>query len=239
MERYDSIEGARAFLAWWVVIGHLLGLSGFSPAYYSQLDGLWWDFMFILRNGAIAVWCFMIISGFVITHLLIAKPENYPVYIARRFFRLWPLHIVTLSVCFYLAQTSIMPLHFGSADPGTAFLAESLMLQGLIPNELWGVSSSIINPPDWSISLEWQFYLLAPCIVYGLVRGGNTKIDTDHIGSTATFDWVVGQQKSRDSRSPANVWPSVEPSWIYQVLFNRYRVSVARRLCTFDWQASF
>jgi peptidoglycan/LPS O-acetylase OafA/YrhL len=41
------------------------------------------------------------------------------------------------------------------------------MLHGAIPEELLPDAARSILPPAWSISLEWQFYLLAPLLLAG------------------------------------------------------------------------
>lgn len=170
MQRYDSIEGWRALLAWWVVAGHLLGASGYQVPYFQEMNTVFGDAMFVVRNGAIAVWVFMIISGFVITHLLLVRDEPYYRYIARRFCRLWPLHVAMLILSFTLWKLGYIGMNLGQAGEALSFVAEASMLQGILPNELWMRQSSIINAPDWSISLEWQFYLVAPLIVTAFVR---------------------------------------------------------------------
>ena len=70
MRRFDAIEGLRGWLAWWVVLGHALQLSG-TAAY---LPG---KVRMIASHGDWSVMLFMIISGFVIAHLLLAKKEDY------------------------------------------------------------------------------------------------------------------------------------------------------------------
>ncbi len=83
MNRITPIEGLRAWLALWVMSDHVLGMSGY---FIDQLSGP----LRILRSGWYAVDVFVIISGFVIFHLLVSKKQNYTEFILQRFFRLWP-----------------------------------------------------------------------------------------------------------------------------------------------------
>ncbi len=83
---FTEIVGLRIYLAAWVAIGHALQLAGFLKATNPLLR--------ILLSGHDAVILFMIVSGFVITNLLVAKQEPYLPYITRRFFRLFPAYVL-------------------------------------------------------------------------------------------------------------------------------------------------
>lgn len=66
MTRFTALEGLRGWLAWTVVLCHLAMTSdihakGLGPA--------------AVEAGRAAVFVFMILSGFVITHLVIVRPE--------------------------------------------------------------------------------------------------------------------------------------------------------------------
>lgn len=179
--RFDAVEGLRAFLALWVVYGHILQLSGFGdvPAPFG-----------ILLRADYAVDLFIILSGLVITHLLTEKREAYLPFVTRRFFRLYPAFLV----CGFLgfATTGLYLAYVDTAQiPASDFwvqsnverharavamhdqivphiLAHLTMLHGAIPKEILPFSAVTFLFPAWSISLEWQFYLLAPLILWAL-----------------------------------------------------------------------
>jgi len=105
------------------------------------------------------------VSGFVIAHLLITKQEKYLTYIARRALRLFPLFI-TVSVIAIVVYY-VFGVKSSSASYDTWILSLALnatMLHGIIPDELLKDASRALINPGWSISLEWQFYLLAPLL---------------------------------------------------------------------------
>ena len=169
---FKGIEGARAWLAWAVVVGHIAlysGLSTISPAG-----------MFIAYFGDYAVHVFIIISGFVITHLIVKKHEPYGIYIGRRALRIFPAYLIGLVLAIATAQLSYATLiPYAYSDPGQVkhlltFAREFhdhfwpqiglhiFLLHGIVPNQVLPESQYMFLPPAWSLSLEWQFYLIAP-----------------------------------------------------------------------------
>ncbi|MCK1712157.1 MULTISPECIES: acyltransferase [unclassified Bradyrhizobium] len=174
MKRFQAIEGLRGWLAWTVVLAHLAYCSGFNTgALAAQFRSL----------GLPAVLVFLIVSGFVITHVVVEKPQAYPVYLIQRFARLFPLFAATCIFGFFtndllaisLAAPGFNDSEFAKVVNGVAasnhkyfrshLLAHVTMLHGAIPNAALPYSEYAFNMPAWSISLEWQFYLVAPLII--------------------------------------------------------------------------
>jgi peptidoglycan/LPS O-acetylase OafA/YrhL len=175
---FVAIESLRGWMAWWVVVGHALYLIGGR----SYLPGPVYDF---LSRGDAAVNVFIIISGFVIAHLLITKRENYSIYILRRGFRIFPVYYFCLIAAIFLDQLYMsaysapwLPdvnnrierhsLQWGNFWP--YFWGHITMLHGAIPDTLLPYSNSAFLAPAWSLSLEWQFYLAAPFLIYMLFK---------------------------------------------------------------------
>ncbi|MBR0868997.1 acyltransferase [Bradyrhizobium tropiciagri] len=175
--KFMGIEGLRGWLAWAVVFSHLTYISAFNAGGISQL---------LRAIGLPSVLVFTIVSGFVVTHVVIEKSEGYGPYLVRRFFRIFPLLAVTCFVGFFssdllgiaLADPSFEDPAFGKVATDVAasdhsflglhLLAHLSMFHAAIPNSVLMHSEYAFNMPAWSISLEWQFYLLAPLIVFVL-----------------------------------------------------------------------
>lgn len=180
MKNFVSIESLRAYMAWWVVFGHASHLVGGRSYLPTPIVGL-------IEHANIAVNVFIMISGFVITHLLASKRERYLPYITRRAFRLFPVYLFCLFIAIALSRlyitayslpwavesemrierSSLENLHFAKY-----LLLHLSMLHGAIPDSLLPYSSSAFLAPAWSLSLEWQFYLVAPLLIWLLTRGG-------------------------------------------------------------------
>lgn len=211
MKTYHSLESLRAYMAWWVVIGHGLQLGNiFKPSDLSSLLGLSGSAAILLDkltdfflHGGSAVKVFIILSGFVITHLLIAKQEPFIKYIARRYFRLAP----AMMFCIFLAIL-IEPLYILSyvenlghensvaridrlneqnANFWIHLFNHLTLIHSIIPQELLPYSSGTFVAPAWSIGLEWQFYILAPFLVSFLSRSQNNIIFISIASVTISF----------------------------------------------------
>ncbi|MEO6270749.1 MAG: acyltransferase [Lautropia sp.] len=163
-----SIEGLRGLAALLVALFHayVYGKWGGQPAGWGVLQHAW-----------LFVDLFFVISGFVMAAAYadrLQTPAMLGSYLVRRFFRLYPLHIVT-TVAVILAALGVQTAKWllarhgvvlgGAApfavpffDPGY-FGLEVLLLQGV------GIlQMEIHNYPAWSISVEFWMYL-----VFGLV----------------------------------------------------------------------
>jgi peptidoglycan/LPS O-acetylase OafA/YrhL len=174
MKKFSAIEGLRGWLAWTVVLDHLVEVTNSKGVGHG-----------FIMAGHYAVLIFIIISGFVITHLVSEKPEPYRLYILRRFMRIFPLFAVTCVLGYFTsdilahALTKVswaadpffidnrIAIFSGIARTDHAFfwqnlLAHLLMLHGAIGDNILPFSQYAFNSPAWSLSLEWQFYLIAP-----------------------------------------------------------------------------
>jgi peptidoglycan/LPS O-acetylase OafA/YrhL len=174
--RFIAIDGLRAWMAWLVVGSHVVQQSGLRDG------GSIWHKCF--EAGNLGVQTFIIISGFVITHLLIERPQGYMVYLIPRFMRLFPAFVLSCVIGgvayavaarwgdpgwfseihgeLYASQVRYLTMHL---------LAHLTMLHGAIPNTILPLSEYAFLPPAWSVSLEWQFYLIAPAVVWCCRRG--------------------------------------------------------------------
>jgi peptidoglycan/LPS O-acetylase OafA/YrhL len=167
MKRNLTLDVLRGFLSWVVVFVHMVWAAGYRNSTTREKLGVW------------AVDGFIILSGFVISGLLLKKKEPYGVFITRRYFRLAPAFIVCI-----LIALAVRPLNLGRYPENllreasensnlTYHLGAHLaLLHGLIPSALLPGSDLAILPPGWSISLEFQLYLVAPLVLWAMVRYG-------------------------------------------------------------------
>jgi peptidoglycan/LPS O-acetylase OafA/YrhL len=159
--RCSDLDVIRAALCWLVVMVHCAWFGGTHNWIWSQA-GIW------------AVNIFVLLSGYVITLLLLRKKESYLKFVFRRFMRLYPAFVVCLAV-----MLLIQPLISGLI-PQNAMIDSSsehyywpsvglhlMMLHGL---QIAPMIQQTFLPPAWSISLEWQLYLIAPLLLFGALK---------------------------------------------------------------------
>lgn len=175
-----SLESLRGLLALWVVVAHVTArvisedtIAGFHAR--APLEPL------------LPVYVFMILSGFVIFHLLQREQESYRAFILRRFFRLAPLYFVMLIVSAQMVHFELRTLgnlfwrnphiydaikihHETLTQFWPHFLSHLFLAQGLVPETVLPDANFTFLSQGWSISLEWQFYLLAPLVFWLIAR---------------------------------------------------------------------
>ncbi|SEN51408.1 Peptidoglycan/LPS O-acetylase OafA/YrhL, contains acyltransferase and SGNH-hydrolase domains [Loktanella fryxellensis] len=191
-----AIDALRAYMAWWVVVGHglqLTGLGAGAPAGWGPVAG---QAIGLLLRGDTAVHVFVIVSGFVMAHLLSGARVSYATYLGRRILRLYPVYAVCILLAvlvmpFYVAAFVDNPHAAGGAmrldrlahqsqDLLWHVLLHATLLHGMVPDSLLPYASATFLSPAWSLSLEWQFYLVAP-VLMGLLARGRVRIMTGSV----------------------------------------------------------
>ena len=171
-EHYEPfLDGLRGALAIWVFVFHAAAFSGF------------WTWL--IPPGAFAVDGFMFLSGFLMTRNFIVREKAEPLanrstiirFFIRRVFRIAPLYYLLLTVAYLCAPQYNKFSEVNAAFPppwvdavtsnpshseitGINVLAHVSFLFGLFPQY---ASNAML--PDWSLSLEMQFYVAIPFIM--------------------------------------------------------------------------
>lgn len=176
LRKLVELDSLRALMALWVYISHVMFITALR------------DPLHILHNGGPAVTVFIMISGFAIATSLIHSRASYPAYMARRIARIYPIYLVGLVLG--LATSHLYPsilTQAGWTNPKDitrlaarvvseqehfwSHLAAHLsMVHGAIPDKLLNGTALAFNGPAWSLSLEMQFYVVAPLMVAILAR---------------------------------------------------------------------
>ena len=153
--RIPSLDGLRAISILLVVIGH-------SELTYSHQNH-WANFLLgILGNAGLGVLIFFVISGFLITTLLLREQEksrniNIPDFYLRRAFRIFPAFYCYLGVIGILWATGIIHLNWPTFGTAALFLRNySPPFIGSPPSGDWFVGHT------WTLAVEEQFYWLWP-----------------------------------------------------------------------------
>ena len=172
----EELDGLRGLLASWVAISHILLWCGFASFKVLPRCVSGWETLIFAMP---AVETFIILSGFAISFLLDSRQQSYGTFLRGRFFRIYPVYLVCLifGACTMGLTPMIHPLwqnptaemmqRIFASERGHFFahaLGHLSLLNGVIPTKLLQDATGTILPPGWSITLEWQYYLLAPII---------------------------------------------------------------------------
>lgn len=184
--RVDELDGLRGLLALWVALAHICAWSGFWESRLPhRMGGIWSPFV----DASSAVDTFIILSGFAISFLLHKRSQGYMAFMRGRFFRIYPVYLFCLLIG--IVATFLTPfiletaswrntVYFGwiadlTNSSNSALASHTIwhftLLNGLIPNKILTNATGTLLAPAWSITLEWQYYLIAP-ILARLVRSG-------------------------------------------------------------------
>jgi peptidoglycan/LPS O-acetylase OafA/YrhL len=184
MRRIAELDGLRAVLALWVVLVHC-GKFVF-PLNELPLEGFLFD-----EKTRVKV--FFMISGMVVFGMLDRKHPQYSSYIVGRVLRIYPAYlaailisVLMLPVAAYALQHSDFHAEFNqnrlevieraSGRMGAHLGAHLTMLHGLLPPNVLSDAAYMITGQAWNIFTEFQFYLIAPFILWVAYQRGKLQI---------------------------------------------------------------
>lgn len=173
---FKGLTELRGVAAIMVIIHHI-ELYKHRQLERSLYNGLFSDIIGDLgKNG---VYIFFVLSGFLITYLLlqevkISKTIAIKNFYLRRILRIWPLYFIILIISFFIVPFTL----------NTGFFAHETYYQSQISKLQYGANLVLfmlflsnvalkVYPPvvgaaqSWSVSVEEQFYLLWPLLLKG------------------------------------------------------------------------
>jgi peptidoglycan/LPS O-acetylase OafA/YrhL len=166
-ERFGSLDGVRSLAFLMVFVSHAFKHFSdqihFEDAYVNQIFGS------LSRPGNQGVLIFFVLSGFLITYLLLREKQQYgqinlKYFYVRRALRIWPLFyasiIFTLFIFPYLAKAAGI-----ECDRNGNTLMNLFFLNNFDVMRLTEEGQAGFNPMlqiTWSIAIEEQYYLVWP-----------------------------------------------------------------------------
>jgi peptidoglycan/LPS O-acetylase OafA/YrhL len=154
MNRVKELDGLRATAILLVVAWHYLGRP-------SGADSLLWK---ATHFGASGVDLFFVLSGYLITSILLANKEAvrfFSTFYGRRIFRILPVYYLILAGFVAGRATGHLNRLFDGSIPAWVYFF-GLQNIWLTANKTWGSEWLVVT---WSLAIEEQFYLLWPIIV--------------------------------------------------------------------------
>ena len=160
LRRVPQLDGLRAIAILLVLVTHFWSY----PAGFEPINRL-------ARTGWAGVDLFFVLSGFLITRILLDARDSaryYRDFFARRVLRIFPLYYALLAVVFIL-----LPLH-GTSPALQVVIHDRPLYVGYLANVALVLHGWQLFPLDitWSLAVEEQFYIVWPFVVRRLPLGG-------------------------------------------------------------------
>lgn len=163
---FPSLNGIRFFAAFLVFLDHLELFKS-----YLGLKPIWSDFM-SNHLGGMGVTIFFVLSGFLITFLLLSEKNKFKTisikqFYIRRILRIWPLYYFILVLSFFvIPELDFFELGIHKGALEQFFGIKLFLFLVLLPN-LAFVFFPIVPFGNvlWSVGVEEQFYLFWPHVL--------------------------------------------------------------------------
>lgn len=165
---FRNLDSIRFFAATMVFLQH--GVAG-SYQYLNIKGSTAERFLYTISNGGTGVSIFFVLSGFLITYLILSEIKlkgNFSLknFYIRRMLRIWPLYFLVIIIAFIifpvLAKLSKTPINQGASIwYQLIFMGnfDIMKIESLRPG-----TDILMQNITWSIAIEEQFYALWPLI---------------------------------------------------------------------------
>lgn len=164
--RLKGLDSLRAIAALMVFVDHIESFKGMEgrPALLTGPHG---EFL-----GSLGVTIFFVLSGFLITWLLLEEREatgrvHVKAFFVRRILRIWPLYFLMVFFAFWVAP-HLRWMHIPGYGSWERWLPNLLFYLGMMPNVAivlypWIPNALVL----WSVGVEEQFYAVWPFLWRG------------------------------------------------------------------------
>jgi peptidoglycan/LPS O-acetylase OafA/YrhL len=175
---FPDLDALRFFAFFVVFFSHSVGFLGYknSSQFYRLITG------HFFLNGDLGVNFFFVLSGFLITYLLLREKETTGQIVLKNFYirrvlRIFPVYFFTIFVGFFIISNlpidgHSLPFKFKIPLEKISYYALFLANFDIVKNGL----SSIITVVLWSVSVEEQFYIFWPFCVFIFAKNKYLKI---------------------------------------------------------------
>jgi len=156
-QRIDYLDGFRGIAILLVIIGHGSRLVS-ETSFLKPL-------LIFIGNEHLGVEIFFVLSGFLITKLLLNEYNrsgniNFKTFFLKRILRIFPVFYLYVIVVFVLTLTGILVINKSVFEIACLYVYNYRMLFSIPYNQdEWFLAHL------WSLSMEEQFYIMWPCLI--------------------------------------------------------------------------
>ncbi len=179
-----GLDGLRAVAILWVMFAHVSAASKWhaNTVYHKVIE-------LIASSGWVAVQLFFVISGFLITAILLkgkGKSKQLRHFFIRRSLRIFPVYYVTLFVLFIVVPFMGYTLTWLTSETENQLYFWTYLNNWIRPY-IYNKGFSHL----WSLAIEEQFYLIWPFIVIYLNKTWLLRICVFMIVSAPVFRFLL------------------------------------------------
>ncbi len=165
---FPNLNGLRFIAAFLVIIHHIEQIKSFS-----KIENYWGSIPFVGIIGKLGVVLFFVLSGFLITYLLLTEEHSFKNISIRKFYirrilRIWPLYFLIIILAFFVLPNINL---FTWPGYGKEVVFSNLLLKLFLyaiffPNLVLSLLGIVpYASHTWSIGTEEQYYLVWPIIL--------------------------------------------------------------------------
>lgn len=184
---FPNLNGIRFLAALVVIIHHV------------EMAKYWFGLPNIYKNsfvggvfGELGIILFFVLSGFLITYLLLEEHRRtgtigVKAFYMRRILRIWPVYyVVVIFSLFILPNFHVFDIPVLSVHMNEGFLLKSLAYLSFLPNLGYTIYEHIpYATQTWSVGVEEQFYLIWPVLMLFAIR--KNKVLSALLGTVAIY----------------------------------------------------
>lgn len=131
--------------------------------------------------GQLGIILFFVLSGFLITYLLLIEQQETNTisikdFYIRRVLRIWPLYyLIVILGLFLLPNIKVMAVPGYTEEVHNHFVSKVLMFLSFVPDLAYSVYKHVpYAEQTWSVGVEEQFYLIWPVLIALVIRKNKT-----------------------------------------------------------------
>jgi peptidoglycan/LPS O-acetylase OafA/YrhL len=162
MRHVPALDGVRGVAILLVLAAHFGGGRKFESTLMQAVGQL-------MAGGWVGVDLFFVLSGFLITAILLKTlnhPEYYRSFYGRRILRVFPIYYLVLIVTIVISLMSHLPWHWYQYS----FFIFANNIVVVFYDNVGYVGPGLILSAFWSLAIEEQFYLFWPYLLRAAIR---------------------------------------------------------------------
>lgn len=175
---FKHLDALRGIMAMYVTLVHFYVLYTLNVTNTLEYEGL--GLLAAVQLGQIFMTAFFVLSGFLITYILLIDKEKNGVvrfkrFYLRRAFRILPMYYLAVLGMYFLYRKACLNPDISSLELCSELTERARYYFFMIPNWAHAIDKNIPHISNfWSIGAEEQFYILWPIILYGTKKYLNT-----------------------------------------------------------------